>query len=556
MRDEVLYEDFKTLIFITRHSYDIHGEFCPITAQQQEVIKMGNVEIEVLEGDWIGGFEIVERYLPIKVHFKTEGDMEATIDIPMQKVICHALTQVGFDTPHVHFEMPRGRWTIIFDGKIEDDIISGEVKQAGTEGTFQLHSIVRVDPKIIDEYLGIYQLETDDFITIYRPGLGGLPTYFQYKSGRVGAMYPMSETTFFSGTSYLVPLPMNLKITFIKDHKGKVTGLVWSEKSQTDRPATKIKLREEDISFQNGDVTLHGTMVMPNTEGPHPTVVMVHGSGPSSRDFYLKFAYNFACHGIATLAYDKRGVGASTGDWRKSGFHDLAQDALASIQLLKGRRDINPKQIGLLGISQGGWLTPLAASLSKDVAFIIPIVGAAVTPTQQEQMRVELYMRADGFPEDDIEEAVSGMKMTHNFASTGEGWDELIAGFHKVKHKKWFLDYGGGEPTKDNWFWAFWRLIHDYDPISVLEKVTCPVLAIFGELDLNVRQEINIPLWEEALKKSGNKDYTIKVFQKANHGILEADTGGKWEIPRLKRHVPRYFETIINWILERVHVAK
>ena len=129
--------------------------------------------------------------------------------------------------------------------------------------------------------------------------------------------------------------------------------------------------RREEVTFRNGAVSLAGTLTLPSGIKPHPAVVFIHGSGPDSRENYSFYAELFARHGIATLIYDKRGVGASTGDWRRVHFRDLAEDALAGVRLLRSHKDIDASRIGLWGGSNGGWVAPLAASLSNDVAFVI-----------------------------------------------------------------------------------------------------------------------------------------------------------------------------------------
>ena len=98
----------------------------------------------------------------------------------------------------------------------------------------------------------------------------------------------------------------------------------------------------QDVTFKNGDVTLAGTLTLPSSGNPHPAVIFVHGSGAASRESNRFYADLFARHGIATLIYDKRGVGESTGDWRYVHMNDLTEDALAGVQLLKSRKDINP----------------------------------------------------------------------------------------------------------------------------------------------------------------------------------------------------------------------
>ena len=121
-------------------------------------------------------------------------------------------------------------------------------------------------------------------------------------------------------------------------------------------------IHPEPVKFSSGDATLVGTLFLPSKHGKHPAIVLFHGSGPQERD--SERAEWFAGWDIAALAYDKRGVGKSTGDFQKIPFPDLVEDGLAGIAFLKARSDIDPKRIGVWGLSQGGWLGPLAASRS------------------------------------------------------------------------------------------------------------------------------------------------------------------------------------------------
>jgi dienelactone hydrolase len=138
---------------------------------------------------------------------------------------------------------------------------------------------------------------------------------------------------------------------------------------------------EEAVSFRSGTVTLAGTIVRPAAATRSPAVVLFHGSGPQRRD--LTTARWFAEQGILALAYDKRGVGESTGDFRAVPFTDLCDDGLAAIDLLKRRSDVDANRIGVWGLSQGGWLGPLAASRSPDVKFVIAVSGPGVSPGEQ-----------------------------------------------------------------------------------------------------------------------------------------------------------------------------
>src|SRR5262249_49857425 len=140
-------------------------------------------------------------------------------------------------------------------------------------------------------------------------------------------------------------------------------------------------VREEQVNFPSGSLSLAGTLVLPGEPGPYPAVFLFHGSGPQERD--LSTARWFAGQGVAALAYDKRGVGGSTGDFRTGPFMDLCDDGLAAVAYLKSRKEINVRQVGVWGLSQGGWLGSLAASRSPDIAFVIAVSGPGVSPGEQ-----------------------------------------------------------------------------------------------------------------------------------------------------------------------------
>ena len=154
--------------------------------------------------------------------------------------------------------------------------------------------------------------------------------------------------------------------------------------------------KHEAVRFANGDVRLAGTLISPTTGGRHPAVILVHGSGAENRDFILPFARFLVRRGMAVLGYDKRGVGESTGDWKTASFEVLAGDASAAFEYLKTRSDIDPARIGLLGVSQAGWVMPLAAVRAKDLAFLISISGAAIPAAETTIDQAQNEMTAAG----------------------------------------------------------------------------------------------------------------------------------------------------------------
>jgi len=189
-------------------------------------------------------------------------------------------------------------------------------------------------------------------------------------------------------------------------------GCARTPEAQAERPG----LREQAVRFANGAVTLAGTLVVPEGSGKHPAVVLFHGSGPQERD--LVMARWFAGRGIVALAYDKRGVGESTGNFKKVPFMELCGDGLAGLEHLKSRVEVDAKRIGVWGLSQGGWLGPLAASRSEDVAWVIAVSGPGVSPGEQMIFYYAQELRAEGLDERDVQEVSALRRKVWTYGET------------------------------------------------------------------------------------------------------------------------------------------
>src|SRR5271155_1435310 len=196
------------------------------------------------------------------------------------------------------------------------------------------------------------------------------------------------------------------------------------------------KAREESVRFSSANITLAGTLVLPAGAAPRPAVVLFHGSGPQSRDLFT--ARWFAEQGFAALAYDKRGVGQSGGDFRSGPFMELCDDGLAAIAYLKSRKEIDPKRIGVWGLSQGGWLGPLAASRSPDVAFVIAVSGPGVSPGEQMIVYYANELRAQGSPEGEIQQAGVLRREIYNYLFIGTGYEKAKQDLDQARTKPWF----------------------------------------------------------------------------------------------------------------------
>ena len=272
-----------------------------------------------------------------------------------------------------------------------------------------------------------------------------------------------------------------------------------------------MTLIDQDVTFQSGDATICGTITTPRGSGPHPAVVFIPGSGPSHRERYRSHAQHFAQRGIASLSCDKRGVGGSSGDWRRATFDDLAADALAGIRVLQSYKYVDAQQIGLCGRSQGGWIAPLVASQSEDITFMILVSGPGVSPAEQVLYRIESAAGARGFPASLTGSALLAKRMLDSFTRTAFAGGRLQG-----------IGTSGWAPRFVNRAYR-WAQVMDFDPVPVLENVTCQVLAVFGETDTVVPVERSIDVVRRCLTRGECDDLTVAVIPQADHQLRGSD---------------------------------
>jgi pimeloyl-ACP methyl ester carboxylesterase len=308
-------------------------------------------------------------------------------------------------------------------------------------------------------------------------------------------------------------------------------------------------VRPELISFTNGRVVLRGLLLTPQPPTSDATVIMVHGSGPATRDSFGGLEQLLVRRGIPVLIYDKRGVQDSTGDWQTASLEDLATDVLAAVKFLK-RRGI--ARIGLWGGSQGGWIVPVVAARSKDVDFIISVAGSGVTPAEQELFRQEKQWHAAGLSASHIAQLRSAWRRFYNYASTGHGAKELdreIAEIEKIK----VLDDRRPQKSAELPVDALVRhLGFNFDPLPSWERVRCPVLAIWGERDNLVPVRRSADLISHTLTRTRHTDHTFRIFPGAQHGLAMSDTPKRLPDGTSQTDwAPGYIELLARWIKER-----
>lgn len=260
--------------------------------------------------------------------------------------------------------------------------------------------------------------------------------------------------------------------------------------------AAAAALRDAPVSFSSGNVRISGSLLLPDGTARHPAVVVLHTSGGGTRDFeaYRHLAEQLPRAGIAVLLYDRRGTGQSEGNADTATFQDLASDAVAAVEFLRARQDIDPERVGVWGLSQGGWLSLLAAASSKDIAFVVSISAPGMPPAAQMDYAAERALRGEGRSEQVIRKALAVRAAVNDYyrgRSTREAAERAV---REIRGEPWFssvmLPASGAIPEHPES--TRWHRQVDYDPLPALRRVNVPTLLIFAGDDPWVPVEASI----------------------------------------------------------------
>lgn len=274
---------------------------------------------------------------------------------------------------------------------------------------------------------------------------------------------------------------------------------------------------EEEVTWENSEVTLAGTLYVPEGDGPHPAAIFIHGSDNLSRSdkLFLLHAERMARAGLAMLIYDKRGCGESTGDWKKAVFSDLADDALAGIRLLQKHSRIDKNRIGFFGSSQGGWIALFAASRFSNSAFIATLSAAPMTPAEQGNYIVEARLHQKGYTGEEIAKALALERRVTQVFRSDSGWAELQTAVEKVSAEPWFKDAGIAFQPRESWNWRWYRdLPMDFDPLPILKKLDVPIFFAHGERDMLMPAQNVLRYWNQS-NENTTKISRLKFFQES-----------------------------------------
>lgn len=392
------------------------------------------------------------------------------------------------------------------------------------------------------EHVGWYELAAGHKALVTWAPDGAELRLLDFDSTRFHRLVPRADSAFEwrRGSDH----PTRL-LRFIRNRAGDVTGFSWSADGGDSGLAPRAReypFDQQRITFRNDTVELAGVVLIPRIRkfvGPRgalrevamtvPGAVVIHGSGAGDRDNVWAFhiAQHMARRDIAVLLPDKRGSGASTGDWRTADFSDLAADAVAGARALSAHAKVDADRVGFVGLSQGGWVAPLAASVAG-AAFVVDVSGAAVTPAEQVRHELAQDLRRAGLADSSARRVLELLDRALDYSRFPS--DSAWASYHSMREalrRGALADAVSPFPaTRDHWQWRWWHGVADFDPVPHWRSHPGPALVVYGDLD----EQDNVPVAESvrrlrrALAPERNPANVIRVFSGIGHTLVDPAT--------------------------------
>lgn len=334
-------------------------------------------------------------------------------------------------------------------------------------------------------------------------------------------------------------------------------------------PPFPYEARQVTIENQAGGVTLAGELTLPNTRELHPAVILISGSGPQDRNEmiadhkpFLVISDHLTRNGFAVLRYDDRGVGGSTGSTMQSTVEDFASDVEAWLSWLQAQPGIDPEHIGLFGHSEGGCVAPLVASgaMKDDVAFIVLMAGMAIPGDEVVIGQTRALFERSGFPARELDrlsikqrELIDALLRDAPDAELRTALGELI----DIQTQATPLDEalrtqainGQMQMVGSKWY----RHLMVFDPRKALAKVTCPMLAINGSMDLQVLPKENLGAIRDAAEAAGNSQVETIELEGLNHMMQRSESGLPAEYGILTQTIDQQvLDLVTDWLKQRV----
>ena len=557
-------------------------------------------------GQWLGVLTLGPAKLTLVLHVEQdkEGELLATLDSPDQGAFGLEVGSISLEDRVLEFKSPK--LDAHYTGTLskDDKSLTGTFTQRGTAVPLTLNRTEAEDlprpvevPKVL---LGVWQgpiklpnnqelrvalrvepteKDAETLTAVFDSldqGVKGIPITAVEVDGEtvrfeVKSIAGSFEGTFDEDQSAIAGTWMQSGQRFPLTLK---KGEKLAELKRPQHPKAPFPYKVEELTFENPEagITLAGTLTIPEGDGPFPAAVLSSGSGPQDRDEtllghkpFLVIADHLTRAGIAVLRFDDRGVGQSEGDHGTATSEDFATDALAAVRTLRSRPEIDGSAVGIIGHSEGGLIGPLAASKAPDeIGFLVLLAGPGVTGREIVIHQSGLIARATGDSEATIQSQLQSLGQLFELIS-GERTDvdqeqeivtiiqESLATLSQEDREaigeteEAMVKSASQAMTQFQSPWFRYFLVHD--PRPTLQQVSCPVLALFGEKDLQVDPKQNADEIENALREGGNEKVTVEVLPGLNHLFQHTETGSPLEYGKIEEtFAPEALDRLSSWV--------
>lgn len=559
-------------------------------------------------GLWKGKIKIPGSSLGIEVSLdrSDEGVWLGKIDIPAQGLRGFALANVEVGEVEVAFAMQGIPGTPTFKGLYSDaeQRIAGSFTQGGQSMEFELKFSPEVaedsPPNVAEKGIPGEGVVGEWFGTL-TVGPASLRLALHVSTDKEGALsgglhsldqgpdeMKIDEVTFVEETLTYAIRRIDGSYTGVLNADGSELSGTWMQRGRSiplvfrrvakrvalnrpQEPKGPFSYEECEIRFRNevDGLTFAGTFVVPEGEAPFPTVVFFTGSGPQDRDETLMGHRPFAViadalarRGIASLRFDDRGVGGSEGDLMDSEVTSFANDAIAAIRFLETREEVDQDRLGFIGHSEGGLVGPMAAVQDEQLDFLVLLAppGEALDKLLVRQSGDALRLR--GVDEELVQrlqaDTAKDMELIKDSSLSRE---ELIVALRergemaRASYEAGTLEaLGLNEQVIESsilsvstkWF----RSLMSIDPVTYLDEVTVPTLALFGEKDVQVAAKVNAAIVQESFERSGNDRAVAQIQENLNHLFQNCDTGSIAEYGQIEETFDTAtLQLIGDWVL-------
>lgn len=352
-----------------------------------------------------------------------------------------------------------------------------------------------------------------------------------------------------------------------------------NKNNRPQEPQQPYPYHEEEVSYENAadQVVLSGILTLPNKLGIFPAVVLIAGYGPNDRNasgmghkYFLVLADYLTRSGIAVLRFDKRGVGSSTGDYKSATHDDLLSDALAGVTFLKTRPEIDQRNIGLIGLSEGGLIAAMGAAHSPDISCAVLMAPAVATTIDDMLYHTALQLKADGASEefiardqvtrravcDIIRHEMDGECARQRMRAIIEQYLRELP--ESQQHEAEKLPFAFTQAKLDGMLATFsspgYRSFLTSDHSTLLQGIKIPILVVTGGHDFISSAERTFPLFARAMELSGN-ECTLIGLPYLNHMFQTCKTGSLMEYGTIEETMsPAAMKIISDWILSHIRI--